>query len=131
MKRNDWKLFYEKNHGQEIVVCRIKPRHALALSNGYRAVIIHHDVVKKAVEKHELPFEVFPEIEDAIFHGSAYKDIRSKNKVISFFYFAKSIEHWIQVSVKRCTSEPEFYVSTLFRVKEKNIIKRKSQWPKV
>ena len=126
MDYHAWKEFYHKGHGEELVVCRLDSNLATHLGDGHHAVILHHDILLKAISKHRLTFDFFPLISEAITYGYAYEDCRTPRK-LDFYYHCRAQDCHIQVSVKLCLSTPDFYVTTFFKIRAKDLKKKRER----
>jgi hypothetical protein len=127
MHPKDWKKFLEKGHGKEIAIAQLSQEMAGHLEASSRDVIVHHDYVLKAIEKHGMVVEQFPMIFETVDFGKALAD---KPKHITFLHYDKTEwNSWFQVTVKRATETRKIYVCTFYKQKEKEVRRKLKKYP--
>lgn len=122
MHVRDWERFYRVGHGSAITIAQLSQEMADHLGASSRAVTVHHDVLRKAVEKHSLTPAHFPMIFETVDLGRALAD---RDKHVTFFYFEEYVfGRWFQVTVKCGGEARRLFVATFHKQKAEEVARK-------
>jgi hypothetical protein len=127
MHIKDWEKFIANGQGQEIEIAQVSQATAMQIGAGSSNVILHHDCVMKAINKHNMKLDEFPMIIETIDYGIAIADRPSH---LTFFHFDDKQWHaWFQVTIKRATENKCIYVCTFHKQHRKKVSSKLKKYP--
>lgn len=125
MNLRDWLGFLEQGEGKEIPIAQLSKAITSHLGAKSTFVYFHHAYAVKAVEKHNIAPIEFSLIFDTIEFGVPLAD---RLLHVTFVWKAPT-EEWFQVTVKRAFESRRVYVSTFYKLRERDARSKLRRYP--